>query len=106
VSLRAAENELAALRRNSADGEPFAGLQAALEAGALSLSTDVRRTRRLLPPDAAAETPLTRGDRARLGSRGDRSRNSDARGRAHDGDVVHLEIRKPREALPEEIVRT
>jgi hypothetical protein len=23
-----------------------------------------------------------------------------------DGDVVHLEIRKPREALPDEIVRT
>lgn len=46
---------------------PFAGLQQALEAGALSTRPDAARARRVLP-GAAAEVPTSREERIRLGS--------------------------------------
>ena len=70
--LREAEEELAALRRSDPAAAPFAGLQAALDAGTLSVRGDVRRARRVLP-NATAESPLTRAERVRLGGGDERS---------------------------------
>jgi hypothetical protein len=70
--LREAERELAALRRGGPDAAPFAGLQAALDAGTLSLHSDDRRTRRVLP-EVAADSNLSRDERVRLGARDGRT---------------------------------
>jgi|tagenome__1003787_1003787.scaffolds.fasta_scaffold20969520_3 hypothetical protein len=69
--LREAEDELAALRRGDPDATPFAGLQAALDGGTLSVRGD-RRARRVLA-NAAVESPLTRAERVRLGARDERT---------------------------------
>jgi hypothetical protein len=69
--LREAEEELAAFRRSDTDAAPFAGLQAALDGGTLSARGDDRHPRRVLP-DLAAESPLTRAERVRLGARDER----------------------------------
>lgn len=68
--LREAEEELVALRRDGAEPRPFAGLQAALDSGAITLRGDAPRQRRLLP-GLASEAPLSREERIRLGSLGD-----------------------------------
>lgn len=65
ASLREAEARLAELGGD--ERAPFAGLQQALEAGTLSTRPEAVRARRVLP-DAAAETPISREERIRLGS--------------------------------------
>jgi hypothetical protein len=70
--LREAEEQLAALRRSDPATAPFAGLQAALGAGTLSVRGDVPRARRVLP-NVTAESPLTRAERVRLGASDERS---------------------------------
>ena len=72
MRLREAERELAALRRGGSGAAPFAGLQAALDAGTLSLRNDDRRARRMLP-ELAADSSLSREERVRLGARDDRA---------------------------------
>lgn len=71
--LRELEAEVAALRTASSDApRPFAGLQAAVEAGTLLAGPDAPRARPA-PRDAATETPLTRDERVRLGAADDRA---------------------------------
>jgi hypothetical protein len=70
--LREAEEELAAFRRSDPGAAPFAGLQAALDSGMLSVRGDERRSRRVLP-DLAVESPPTRAERVRLGARDERA---------------------------------
>jgi hypothetical protein len=70
--LREAEEELATFRRSDPDDAPFAGLQAALDRGTLSVRDDERRARRLLP-NATVDSPLSRAERVRLGARDERA---------------------------------
>jgi hypothetical protein len=70
--LREAEEELAAFRRSDPDTAPFAGLQAALDGGTLSVRADERRSRRMLP-NATIESSVTRAERIRLGGRDERA---------------------------------
>lgn len=70
--LREAEEELAAFRRSDPESAPFAGLQAALDGGTLSVQADERRSRRVLP-NVTAESSVTRAERVRLGARDDRT---------------------------------
>ena len=70
--LRKAEEELAAFRRSDPDAAPFAGLQAALDEGTLSVRDDDRRSRRVLP-NVAVDSALTRAERVRLGARDERA---------------------------------
>ena len=64
--LREVEARLAELGGEGVQA-PFAGLQQALETGALSTHADEARARRLLP-EAAAEVPTSREERIRLGA--------------------------------------
>ncbi|HEV7590347.1 MAG TPA: hypothetical protein VGO40_19710 [Longimicrobium sp.] len=70
--LREAEEELAAFRRSDPDMAPFAGLEAALDGGTLSVRDDERHSRRLLP-NVTVESTIARAERVRLGGRDDRA---------------------------------
>jgi hypothetical protein len=70
--LREVEEELAKFRRSDPAAAPFAGLQAALDGGTLSVQGGDRRTRCGLP-DVTVRSPLTRGERVRLGARDKRA---------------------------------
>jgi len=64
--MREAEAELAAFHRSDPAAAPFAGLQAALDGGSLSVRGHDRRARRVLP-NVTVGSPHTRGERVRLG---------------------------------------
>lgn len=70
--LREVEARLSRMEDEAAGNAPFAGLQRALEAGALSARSDRVRTRRVLP-DLAVEVPLSREERVRLGAQDTRT---------------------------------
>ncbi len=65
--VREIEARLAELGSGKAEPVPFAGLQHALEMGALSTRPEPARSRRVLP-DLADEVPISREERIRLGS--------------------------------------
>lgn len=74
-------------RGMSGENEPgaasFAGIQAALDAGTLSVSTHERRERRLLP-NCVLETSIPRDERVRLVPAANAHPNSGAQVRAPD----------------------
>ncbi|HKP74480.1 MAG TPA: hypothetical protein VJT67_03005 [Longimicrobiaceae bacterium] len=66
--LRDAEAQIAALRRESAEPVPFAGLQTALESGAIDLRGAAPRTRRVIST-LDVESGISRDDRIAIGAR-------------------------------------
>ncbi len=70
--LREAEERVAELLRERAEPEAFAGLQDALMSGEIAVRGEAQRARRVLP-DSVVESPVTREDRIRLGSRDSRT---------------------------------